>query len=357
MASEKQIEANRLNSKRSSGPSETGKIRSRFNATKHGLTAQLPESEAAISPEFAARRASWGAVHQPVGEGGDWSMDRVVAASFRIERCERSIEDLITETQQRARLSWEGDRAVEAATIFGRLARDPILGSRQLQTTLAGVVLLIEAWLLLVGVLEAGEEWSESESSKALDLLGVDADLRSGRTAIDGEDGSRSLAFRIELAMEEVDRLEELRDAAMIPLDEMDRRHAMKGDVALMSKRAQLLLRYEREAWKHYNQSMKEVKGQAPTPPVVAPAPRPIATPLRPAAKPVATAAPSRRKAIDPPIAMGPTDEDAWLDALEQQLEARYALPGSYIPVAAGSPGPGAPERSQFGGSPTGPGA
>jgi hypothetical protein len=367
MATEKQIEAARRNGALGKGPSELGKSRSRLNATKHGMTAQLPEVEAAISPEFADRRSKWAAEQQPVGEGGEWALDRAVAASFRIERCERSVEDLIADVQQRARLAWEEDRAVEAATTFGRLARDPILASRQLQTTLAGVVLLIEAWLLLVAALESGDDWSEADCSRALDLLGVDADRRSGRTAIDDdEESSNLIAFRLGLVMEEVDRLEVLRDEAMIPLDELERRHAIKGDVALLSKRARLLLRYEREAWKHFNQSMKEVKGQAPTP-AVAPAPKPIiVAPPRPVAPPKpsfeeqrralqAEGAPLRKAALDPLIAMGLSDEDAWLDALEKRIEALHSLPDSYVAVAAGSPRSPAPERTQFGGVAAGP--
>jgi hypothetical protein len=358
MASEKQIEANRRNSMRSSGPSDSGKLRSRFNATKHGLAGELPEAEAAISPEFADRRAKWAVSFQPVDEPGEWALDRAVASSFQIERCERSINDLITDVQQRARLAWEEDRAVEAATTFGRLARDPILASRQLQTTLAGVVLLIEAWLLLIAPLEAGDDWPEAEASKALDLYGIAADLRSGRMLIDAPLGSDSVAFRLALALEEVERLEALRDEAMIPLDEMDRRHAMGGGLALLSNRAKLLLRYEREAWKRYNQSMKELKGQAPATPPVFAAPIPvIIKPPKPPEKPVApvklSAAPSRQVTIDPPIAIDLIDEDAWLDAMEQRLEAMYSLPGSFVPVAAGSPGPLATERSQFEG-PTG---
>ena len=84
-------------------------------------------------------------------------------------------------------LGAEGDSVAAvggAAAIFARLGKDPILASRQLQTTLAGVVLLMETWLLLVGLLEPGKDWSESERSKALDLLGVEHDLlrRWGQT-------------------------------------------------------------------------------------------------------------------------------------------------------------------------------
>jgi hypothetical protein len=57
--------------------------------------------------------------------------------------------------------------------------------------------------------------------------------------------------------MEEVERLEALRDEALIPLDVMDRRRAMIGDVALLSKPAKLLLRYERVTWRSYRESIQ----------------------------------------------------------------------------------------------------
>jgi hypothetical protein len=348
MASEKQIEANRRNSTLSKGPKSTcGKMRSALNSTRHGLAARSPDVEAAFSPEFEERRARWGAEQQPEGEAAGWALDRAVAATFRIERCEHAIDEHISTVQQRARLTWDEDRAVDAATIAARLDRDPVLASRQLQTTLAGVLILMEAWILLVGALETDDDWSESECSRALDLLGVDPDLRNGPMPIDAPEGVDQIASRKGLALEEFNRLEALRDQALIPLDEMERRRAMKGNVALLSKEAKLLLRYEREAWNHFNRSMKELKNSTPPPVVVAPTPV-IAQPPKPPAAPtppslqeerralLAEAAPYRKEATDRLIAQGFTDENAMLDELERRLGILDAE------------GPFAPERSQF---------
>jgi hypothetical protein len=335
MATERQIQANRRNSALSTGPtSEAGKSISRANATKHGMAGESAEVEAGLSDEFKKRRESWAAEHQPVGEGANYALDRVVAASLRIERCERTIDDVTSTCRERARLAWDQDRDIEAATIFGRLARDPVLASRQLQATLSGVILLIEAWFRLIAALETGNDWTESEASRALDLLGVAADLRNGRMPIDDPAGGYVVAFRQALALEQIERLEKLRDERLIPLDELERRQAMEGDIAILSKEAKLVLRYEREAWKRYKDSMKDLKAQAE---VVA-----TPTPTRP------TMPPSPRVVAATPPAMGPEDMDAWLSRLEARLDGLDSQPGSFVPIAVGAR-PAMPERSQSG--------
>ena len=361
MATERQIEANRRNASRSTGPtSEAGKARSRANATKHGMAGESAVVEPGLSAAFRERRARWAAEQQPVGEAGGWALDRAVAASLRIEACERSMEELTAASQERARLAWDQDRAVEAATIFGRLARDPVLASRQLQASLAGVERLVEAWLGLAATLVDGGDWSESEASRALDLLGVDADLRSGRTLVDGPAGTDPVAYRRELVREEVDRLEALAEEAMIPLDAMERRLAMEGDAALWSKPAKLVLRYERDAWRRFRESMREVQAPAPPPVVAAPAPVVVSRPeareraVAAPSPPPAGAAPVRPGVVDRPGPVGPDDEDARLDELERRLEAMPEARGRSLPLAEAAR-PLATERTQSGGRPVAP--
>jgi hypothetical protein len=352
MATERQIEANRRNSERSTGPkSPEGRARSRMNATKHGMAGESAEVEAGFSPEFEERRARWAAEQQPIGEAANFALDRVVAATFRIERCERAVDNVITSVQQRARLAWDEDRAIEAAQIYGRLERDPVLASRQLQATLAGVALLVDAWLGLTAMFDGDGEWSESECSKALDLLGVASDLRSGRTPIDAPEGTDVKSFRWDLALDELDRLEKLRDEALAPLDEMEQRQAMAGNVALLSKPAKLLLRYERDAWKRYHESMNELKSPTPAAPSVPVAPVSVVEPPKVRERAVAPAKKSfedERKelleagrpylleAIEGLKAAGFDNEDTWLEELERRVESFSSLPESFVPIAAG---------------------
>jgi hypothetical protein len=354
-ASAAQIASNTQNAQFSTGPtSESGRARSALNSIKHGLSGVSADVEARLSPEFLDRRAKWAAEQKPVGEAGNFALDRVVAATFRIERCERAIDDHMTDVQQRAKLAWDQDRDLEAATIAARLAKDPVVASRQLRTTLSGVILLIEAWFLLASTLDPGD-WSEAEASRALDLLGVDPDFRSAQTRIDPPDGSDRVAFRSKLVLDELDRLEALRDQSMVPLDEMERRHAMLGGSALLSKQAKLLLRYEREAWKHYNDSMKELKAHAQdAPPVeVAPAPAPVVE-SRPRVEEPAVAAPNKsfedeRRAVlaeaapivkagtDRLVADGYVGEDALIEELDRRNAAFRQLPGSFVPISLGA--------------------
>ena len=338
-ASEAQIRANRENSLKSRGPRSTE--RTRLNATRHGLCGTLPEVEAERSPEFEGRRAKWGPIFQPDGDAADWTLDRVVAASLRIERCERSVDRLCDDMAERARLTWAEDRSVEAAAVFARLEKDPTLTSFQLQTTAAGAGLMVEAWLVLIEALGKGD-WSESERSKALDLLGIAHDQRGGRTLVDDPEAVDRVAFRRELATEEVERLEALREEALIPLDQSARRRALSGDPALHSKEARLVLRYECEAWRRYREAVKELKAPqsmaAPLPAAVLPPPlviEPPKPPKPPAASPVPSAEERERHALlaeakqflakvgVAPMASIVADEaDAWLDALEARIEA-----------------------------------
>ena len=377
MATERQIAANRRNAARSTGPrSELGKSVSRGNATKHGMAGASAMVGPGLSDEFRERRAKWAAEYDPAGESGHcesghWALDRAVAASLRIERCERAVEELIGASRERAALAWDQDRAVEAAQVAGRLARDPVLAARQLETTAAGVGLLIDAWRGLLRALEAPEGWSDSDASRALDLLGIHADFRAGRTAIDGPEGADPVETRKALALDEVDRLEEL-EARLAQLDEMDRRRAMAGDSALLSRPAKLLLRYERDAWRHYRESIREVRSSAPEPapppipkasrrdtpsqPVRRPEPDPAEKApalVEPANRPVAAPARSfeeeRRTLLaeveqvqsaldDPSRTLTPVDEDAWLDDLERRFDRLYSGPVSFVPITVGHP-------------------
>src|SRR5262245_10627970 len=92
MASEKQIAANRRNSRRSTGPrSAEGKAQVRFNALKHGLTAAtvvLPGEDPAA---LEARVAAWKDDFGPAGAIEDYLVERAAHTAWQLDRADRAI--------------------------------------------------------------------------------------------------------------------------------------------------------------------------------------------------------------------------------------------------------------------------
>jgi hypothetical protein len=358
VATEKQIEANRRNAALSQGPvTEAGRARSRLNATKHGMAAELTSVETTTSAAFLDRRAKWAPNYQPVGDDGEWALDQLVAASLRIDECGRSLGVLKEVEKQRATLAWEQDQEVEAATVLARLSKNPVLASRQLETTLAGVNLLIEAWMGLAEALHLGRDWTEAEASRAQDLLGVPSDCRLGVTPIEPYGGAESIPFRKALVREKFEHLEALRDEVMTPLDDLNCRIAMTGDLALLSKPAKLILRYEREAWKRYNEALKTLKTpttepapMAPVAPRAASKPAPVAERNEPNSDLMSDEEirsgrefAKQFRATCPPelLPIYSTEDDQWFAEMERQIFGPEGapgrpLPGNFVPISVG---------------------
>ncbi|MEO8663558.1 MAG: hypothetical protein ABI693_34195 [Bryobacteraceae bacterium] len=95
MTSTKQIEANRANAKKSTGPvTDAGKKHSSRNATRHGLTSQdvfVPEG---LAPEFDAFKADLKREIQPSTPLQMIFFNQALAASWKQIRCERSEAEL-----------------------------------------------------------------------------------------------------------------------------------------------------------------------------------------------------------------------------------------------------------------------
>ena len=90
MASKKQIQANRRNALKSTGPkTPEGKALARLNATKHGLLSQevlLPGEDEDALKELAERLR---AELQPVGEMESLLVERIIDAVWRLRRLSR----------------------------------------------------------------------------------------------------------------------------------------------------------------------------------------------------------------------------------------------------------------------------
>jgi hypothetical protein len=259
MATQAQIEANRQNAQKSTGPkSPPGKCASAANSTKHGLTAEklvLPEHRA----EAMRRKERWNDELRPGTLTGLYALDRMVAMSLRIEQCQNTLDGLFVAETTEAKLDWPGLRRREAVVLAEGLAKRPDRVAAQLQETRQGVELLIERWDYLIAALEQGE-WDESDRALALDLLGVPLHHRKpGRTPVDPRDGAALIPFIAAVIGREVARLQEQLETVLLATDDLACAHGQAWLKVLLGKPAALVMRYEREACRRFSAAMRTV--------------------------------------------------------------------------------------------------
>jgi hypothetical protein len=277
MATTAQIDANRQNAQASTGPrSDDGKARSRENALKHGLAGEVDKQ----SEAFITRRAAWAREKKPQGQAGEWALDGLVAATIQLDKCRAALDGVLAEQAARARMAWDLDRRVEAAQVAARLPRDPVVSARKLEASWHGCDMMIEVWIRLEEAVLANGKWTDPERSIALDLLAYPRDLRDGRTSLDAPEGTPPADHLRGLVEGQVERLEAMKES-LVWLDDLERKHAEEGSIGLITKPAQLIQRYEREAHRRYEKAELELQKSS------APVPAPAPAPARPATRPV----------------------------------------------------------------------
>ncbi len=90
MATEAQIEANRNNSRKSTGPkTPAGKAKSRMNALKLGLFSQAALLPGEDPKPLARLHRELVAQYQPEGPGEHQLVDEIAAAKWRLLRCSK----------------------------------------------------------------------------------------------------------------------------------------------------------------------------------------------------------------------------------------------------------------------------
>ena len=83
-------EINRRNSMRSTGPkSPEGKLRSKFNAVKHGMSAATPVLPGEDPDAFRDRLDAWAGALDPDNVVEQFLVERAAAAAWKIERADR----------------------------------------------------------------------------------------------------------------------------------------------------------------------------------------------------------------------------------------------------------------------------
>ena len=181
MASQKQIEANRQNAAKSTGPrSAEGKTKVARNALKHGLAGHgviFPEE---MADQIYDRMNFLRASYRPDSPAQEWLFVRICIESVRADSCLHQLIALRDEAATRAGESWDDDRALEAEELGAGIGRRPELVRLRLLRSKHGALWLVAQWEELERRLDISGEWTEAATGRGLDLLGVPIDARQG---------------------------------------------------------------------------------------------------------------------------------------------------------------------------------
>ena len=205
MVSQAKIDANRRNARKSTGPrTAQGKERARFNALKHGATAQIPVLPGEDPAQFQVLVESYKANFRPETEFESDLVERIALMKLQFDRAirvdvARATERLAATANQAAHAPESEAESLGKRLFFDRrgpiatypngkyydrgqkrtssadVADDPDDPARlikALQSTGPGCRWLLDRWAELRARLEAGECWQSPEKLKAIRLLG-----------------------------------------------------------------------------------------------------------------------------------------------------------------------------------------
>jgi hypothetical protein len=250
MTTLRQIEANRKNSLKSTGPlTDEGKEQSRRNALKHGLTGAgvvLPED---VEEAVEERYEQWAQEFGPATPYQRFLVEQISVNSVRLQQCTRQEIYERGQISLRASFCWDDDRKLLAEQLAQGLAKRPALVAKQLERTVQGCDWLLGRWEALGRSLVRNGEWSAAEESLALDLLGTAAELR--------DDADRLSGDRDALVRHEMARLVE-RKERLIPLDAREREQTFLGKSVEPDARLVKTRRYEAQIRRALSWSMAQ---------------------------------------------------------------------------------------------------
>jgi hypothetical protein len=207
MATEAQIESNRRNSQKSTGPrSEAGKNRSKFNALDHGCRANILILPTEDFGEYEQEANAWKLSWQPRNSVEEFLVDRIVNLSWQAKRIDQAQtarlatrilrgeveaadcdQETVLELGQRLFREacgpgalWlqhkvaesSGDEEVPRISDYSVDEDHPRRLVNRLQATGTGCQWLLDQWAVLRDLLERGVPWLAPDKLKAVRLLG-----------------------------------------------------------------------------------------------------------------------------------------------------------------------------------------
>ena len=244
--SQRRIDANRRNALRSTGPkSAEGKAQSRRNSLVHGLAGAgvvLFERE---TEALRARAEECRVALGPVDAFEVGLVETVAVESLRIERC-RAEERLTRDFRaRRAEHCWDDERKAVIAREARALAGRPAETAMGLASSAPGCDWLIDRWKMLGYALDCNGKWTDAQQTLALDLLGIDPDLRALPSLLDDAEGPDGLGFRFELVENQLGRLNDRKEQVLDAIEAEMREAVMQGLDVVADPALTLIRRYE----------------------------------------------------------------------------------------------------------------
>ncbi|WZO97882.1 hypothetical protein EP7_004934 [Isosphaeraceae bacterium EP7] len=290
--SQRRIDANRRNAMRSTGPKTAeGKEASRRNSLTHGLAGSGVVVAEAEANAIRERLRQWNASLRPANVFEETLVETIVVESLRIERC-RAEDNLARNIRARkAEHCWGDERTAVIAREARSLAKRPAETTLELATSSPGCDWLIARWRMLGHALDTKGEWTAEQTSLALDLLGVAAELRSASSPLEAPEGLDLLEHRQALVDDQLERLLSRQEHSLDRLEDELRQATMHGLNVTDDPTLKLIRRYETASFRRMTWALgllTRSRAEVPAPDQAdtdRPAPQPTQTAPEPRAK------------------------------------------------------------------------
>jgi hypothetical protein len=173
----------RANGAKAKGPSETARRRTRFNALKHGLRAEvltLPNEDPHV---IQARADAWNDFYQPKSPAAQHLLNQCVRATLLADRCDAFHDAGLARQVRRAELDWDYAQVDHLENAWLKVKDDPFNTLREVKRTRYGCGILKGRWLRYAGRLERVGYLDRYDTFGACLMLGLDGHnkkLRAG---------------------------------------------------------------------------------------------------------------------------------------------------------------------------------